>query len=186
MVAMFNTPKGRNHLYIFCIYLAFLLIAFLSSCKSRKVDKTFNKQVNKSEQVSEIKKTTERKDSKGVKVKADVKESTESNNTFDTETNTVINYDTLGRIKNAVINQKSKGQKMSKTNKSDNSITDFNFNHSEIINLDSTGKTQNKFKVSGGQRKLESKTDWLKIGVGAGVFILILFAGFMGYKRLRR
>jgi len=187
MTALFNTPKGNNWVCIILIYLALFLIAFsISGCKSRKVEKSFDKTVDRSEQKTDIKRTTERKDSVKVKTKSDVKEAIESNNTFDTETNTVINFDTAGRIKSAVINKRSKGSAKFRNDKADNSITGFDYGHSEIINLDSTGSNHNDIKAIGKTKTVDAKMNWVQIGVGLGLFVLILFAGFMIYKKLRR
>lgn len=169
-------------MYSVMILIAFLLIC---SCKSRKVEKDYSKSIDKSEITSTVRENRTVQDTAKASIKTDVKEATETNNTFDTEETTVINYDSLGRIKTATINRKSKEQNKSNSSKTDNSIIDFIAGHSEIKSVDSAGNKKNDIKAVTKTKSVDAKMNWVKLGVGAGVFILILFVGIFVFRRYK-
>lgn len=186
---MTNTLKPHigNWLLIIAAFALFCLFAFgLSGCKSRQVQKDYSKTVDKTEQSEVISKTETTQDNAKATVQKDVKETTQDNRTFDTEQTTTINYDTLGRVKNAVIVKKSKVQNLSNSEKTDKSKIDFTVNHSKIKNIDSSVTTINDLKNITKNKKIESDFNWLQLCVGAGAFILFFFVGLIIYKRFKK
>jgi hypothetical protein len=111
-----NNPKKFIIAYMIAIAL-FFLICILSSCKSRKLQKTSENNLDKTEQASVVSKKEVAQDSIKNTNQKDIKESTQSNQTFDSEQTTTINYDTSGKAKTVVIVLKNKTQNLQNTDK---------------------------------------------------------------------
>lgn len=179
-------PTTASVLFIITIWLFLIWMAIcFSGCKSRKVQKDYSKSVDKTETGSTRKESLQLQDTAKTTIQNNIKESYQSNKTFDTEQTTVINYDTLGRIKNATIIKKSKGQNLSNSDKSDQSKIDFISGHSEIKGLDSTGFTNKDKKYIVKAKKVETKDNTIYMWVGFGFFLVIIAGAtllYLNYK----
>lgn len=181
---MKNPTQQITWIFLYSIMVIILLLMF--SCKSRKTEKDYAKTANHLEQSAKVIKSEMKTDTAEWKANIDTKEVTQSDNTFDTEETTVISYDSLGRINNVTIDKKSKGQNKSNSNKTDNSVLKLDYVKSEIKTTDSTGIKSNDIKEIKKNKITDAKMNWMQIGVGFGVLILIVFAGIMVFKRVTK
>lgn len=187
-----------------------LIAASLSSCKSRKVQKDYSKEIDKSSQNSVVSKIETTQDFAKVSLLNNIKESIKTNSNFDkvesksdtstivTEKSKVTEFDSLGRktketsiVKSTVKNHKASNKKgnannETQTDKIDYSKMDWIQNHSMIDASDSLGNKINDIKKIEKHKATESKMDWIKMGVGAGVLFLICLIGYFAFRRFNK
>jgi flagellar motor protein MotB len=140
MKAQFKDPTIKTIFITVMFWFAFVAACgFISSCnilkkkdRSKTIDKTETKVATK--------------DSSKTLVNVDVKENTQANETVETVVTTKTDFDTLGRIKTIVKEERIKGQKQVKIDKVDKSkintitVKDSLFTESKDVKI----KTDNK------------------------------------------
>ena len=169
-----HSPK-KVIIAFFIAWMILILIAILSSCKTRKLQKDYSKLVDKSEQSSTVRDFRTVEESTTAKVQIAIKETVQSTNNYDEVETTKIYKDSV------VIIKKSKGQKQSQSDKVDFSKMDWIENHSEIKEIDSIGTRKNNIKEIKAVKKLESKGQPVKIWIGFALFLIIVGGAIIIY-----
>lgn len=177
-------PTTASVLFIVLMWLFMIAMAIsFSGCKSRKVNKSKSVTVDKS--VTAEKK--EKRDSTGTKISGKKTETeTKKDSTGYIKKTVTEYYEPSDKIPAGSPKTKTEfeaGQKKSEGNKK--AISEDFLDHSEISGSVSETNSRNDVKTQNKDKKIDAKMDWIQMGVGIGIAVLIVFCVYIWYVRTK-